>query len=191
MLAAEVFARRWPRLKGLFYGWAILVAASCVTTSQHSILDVLGGAATVALVMRTSPVRVVSRGLYTGGARAWLIVAITLILTRLWLLAAPLHLIAGLCFILAGLGRFVEEAWRGKPQSQWTAVASVIAGILLTALGPGAPRPKPHFAWNTLLPALVFGVVAAIVAGIDLPKWNRRIPPRVIDSHSFLSEQNQ
>jgi hypothetical protein len=52
MLAAEVFARRWPKLKALFYGWAILVAASCVTTSQHSILDVLGGAATVALVVR-------------------------------------------------------------------------------------------------------------------------------------------
>ena len=52
MLAAEVFALRWPRLKALFYGWAILVAASCVTTSQHSILDVVGGAATVALVVR-------------------------------------------------------------------------------------------------------------------------------------------
>ena len=296
MLAAEVFARRWPRLKGLFYGWAILVAASCVTTSQHSILDVLGGAATVALVVHgpqlwaavrghaeRGPRRVMSRGLYAGvaaflglwlaetmagtdaqtisfvaggavivaaaiwaqsaerpsrllrpigicgllggflvgglsggtagallrpmsGTGTWLIVAalavgtplaqavdrlrcvhprsraysmcwsmaIALILTRLWLLAAPLHLIAGLYFILAGLGRFVEEAWHGEPRSQWAAVASVIAGVLITALGRSAPAPNPHFTWSTLLPAVVFGVIVAIVAGVDFPNSNRR-----------------
>jgi hypothetical protein len=223
MLAAVVFARRWPRLKGLFYAWAILVSASCVSTSQHSILDVVGGAITVALVIRgpqiwaavrghaeRGPWPIMSRGLFAGvaaflglclaetmagagaqttlfGAGAWLIVAalavgvpahprsrvypmcwsvaITLILTRLWLLSAPLHLIAGLYFILAGLGRFVEEAWRGKLRSQWTAVASVIAGVLITALGRSAPAPYPHFTWNTLLPAFVFGVIVAIVAG--------------------------
>jgi len=51
MLAAEVFARRWPRLRWCFYGWAALVAVSCVTTGQHSILDVVGGVATVVLVL--------------------------------------------------------------------------------------------------------------------------------------------
>ena len=95
ILAAAVFARRWPRLKGLFYGWAILVAASCVTTSQHSILDVVGGAATVALVVRGS--REWLRPAYSIGC----IAVIALILTRLWLLAAPPQLIAGLFLILA------------------------------------------------------------------------------------------
>jgi hypothetical protein len=208
MLAAEVFARRWPRLKVLFYGWAILVAASCVTTSQHSILDVLGGAATVALVVRGPQVwasverqaervsRTMSHALYAGmsvfllggfSGGTWLIVAaltigatlalpvypmfwsvaITLILTRLWMLSAPLHLIAALYFILAGLVRFVEEASRRKPGSQWPAVASVIAGVLITALGSSAPAPKPHFTWNTLLPAIAFGVTVAIVTGVS------------------------
>jgi len=51
MLAAEVFARRWPSLRWCFYGWAALVAVSCVTTGQHSILDVVGGVATVVLVL--------------------------------------------------------------------------------------------------------------------------------------------
>ena len=212
MLAAEVFARRWPRLKVVFYGWAILVAASCVSTSQHSILDVLGGAATVALVVRGPQIwaalqtqaerlaRTMRHALYAGvgvfllggfSGGAWLIVAalivgaplaqpvypmcsnvaIILILTRLWMLSVPLHLIAGLYFILAGLVRFVEEAWRRKPRSQWIAVVSVIAGVLITALGSSAPAPKPHFAWNTLLPAIAFGVTVALVA-----------------SHIFLSE---
>jgi hypothetical protein len=164
MLAAEVFARRWPRLKILFYGWAILVAASCVTTSQHSILDVLGGAATVALVVRGPQVWA---ALQMQAERAWLSVAITVILTRLWLLSAPLHLIAGLYFILAGLLRFVEEAWRRKPGSQWPAVASVIAGVLLTALGSSAPPPKPHFTWNTLLTAIAFGVTSFFLNRIN------------------------
>ncbi len=128
MLAAEVFARRWPRLKALFYGWAILVAASCVTTSQHSILDVLGGATTVALVVRGPQIWSAVRWRFGAGlAQAFdrsrcLTMAITLILTRLWMLSAPLHLIAGLCFILVGLERFVEQAWRRR-RGQWKAIA--------------------------------------------------------------------
>jgi len=349
MLAAEVFARRWPKVKWLFYGWAILVAASCVTTSQHSLLDVLGGAATVALITRgpqlwgavrrhaerianswhewrIGPVRVVNHGFYAGaggflavwlaetmagpgmqasvlvaataaiigaglwaqfadgssrlprpvgvfgefvgglmfglpgglsggtagafmaplfGTGAWLIlaalamaaplaqaagslrclvlgcchgrptgdaigiqyvhprsrvcqlsewtgvplhptpvysilcnVAIALILTRLWMLAAPLHLIAGLYFILAGAGKFVEEGWRGDPRTpvflrlrvrQWAAITSVIGGALMTALGRSSPAPQPHFAANTLLAALVFGLAVALATGVDFP----------------------
>ena len=45
LLAAEVYSRHWPKLKWLFYGWAYLVAASCITTGQHSVLDVIGGIA--------------------------------------------------------------------------------------------------------------------------------------------------
>jgi hypothetical protein len=238
MLAAEVFARRWPKLKGLFYGWAILVAASCVTTSQHSILDVVGAAATVALVVRGSQVwtavtafahRLATTrqhgclagvgaflGLWLAEALAgagrdlltplsatgvWLAVAafavgvplalavnrlrspeifggiaITLILTRLWLLATPLHLIVGLYLVLAGLARF------GKVRSPWKAASSIIAGVLMTALGSSASAPKPHFAWNTLLPAALFGLAVAIVAGLDLPASSRRVAS---ESHQF------
>jgi membrane-associated phospholipid phosphatase len=256
MLAAEVFARRWPRLKGLFYGWAILVAVSCVTTSQHSILDVLGGAATVALVARAprigtaarraiGPAQVMSRGFYAGvaaflglwlaetmaGASAqtntlvagtWLIVAalsagaplaravdslrypapiysmcwngaITLILARLWLLAAPLHIIAGLYFILAGIGRFVEETRRNGPRPRphrWISIASVLAGASITALARSAPAPAPHLAWTTLLPAVLLGAAVAIAARADFPKPNRRFAriPGVTAGDIFISE---
>ncbi len=89
LLAAEVFAQRWPRLRWMFYGWAVMVGVSCVTTGQHSILDVLGGAGTVALVVcgpqlwraacacleridrscrewRFGPASVTSEGIYAG-----------------------------------------------------------------------------------------------------------------------------
>jgi prolipoprotein diacylglyceryltransferase/protein-S-isoprenylcysteine O-methyltransferase Ste14 len=342
VLAAEVFARRWPRLTWLFYGWAFLVAASCVTTGQHPIVDVLGGFATVALVARApamwnavrrqaerianswrewkiGPVRVINRGIYVGagafvglwlagtmagpgrqtpilvaacaavvgaalwaqfvegssqllrpfgfyggllggtlgaliaplfGTSPWLVLAafsvggpwaqamgrlgclvqgcchgrpapeaigiryvhprsrvcrlttwtgvplhptpvysilwnglIALTVTRLWTLAAPLHLISGIYFILTGLGRFVEEAWRGEPQTpiflrlrlyQWAAIASVIGGALMTALGDSTPAPTPLFAWDSLLPAVVFGLAVSIAMGVDFPNSNRR-----------------
>ncbi len=38
------------------------------------------------------------------------------LLLRLWALGSPLQLIAGSYFILIGLGRFVEEHFRGEPQ---------------------------------------------------------------------------
>src|SRR5579863_7491193 len=74
-------------------------------------------------------------------------------------------------FILTGLGRFVEEAWRGEPQTpgflrlrlyQWAAITSVIGGALMTALGHSAPTPVPRFAWDALLLAAVFGLAVCI-----------------------------
>jgi prolipoprotein diacylglyceryltransferase/protein-S-isoprenylcysteine O-methyltransferase Ste14 len=42
---------------------------------------------------------------------------IALAATRLWTLHAPLHLIAGIYFILSGLGRFVEESWASSQET--------------------------------------------------------------------------
>jgi prolipoprotein diacylglyceryltransferase len=342
MLAAQVYARRWPRLASTWRAWAALVAISCVTTGQHPIADVVGGFATVLLIARGSalweairelgerianswrewrigPVRVINHGFYVGagaflscwiaetfagpermapillpaiaavvgaalwaqfiegspqllrpfgfyggllggtigallaplfGASPWLILAafsvsgpwaqamgrlrcliqgcchgrpasesigiryihprsrvcrmtewtgiplhptpvysilwnvvIALIITRLWILHAPLHLITGLYFILNGMGRFVEEAWRGEPQTpvfarlrlyQWAAFASVLIGIVMTALGSSEPAPGPHFDWWMALPAAAFGAVVCFAMGIDFPESNRR-----------------
>ena len=102
--------------------------------------------------------------------------ATALILTRLWLLSVPLHLIAGLFFIFAGLAKFVEEArreessahpWRraGHPLRQSLAIASVIGGILITSLGRSTPAPAPHLTWNAILPAVVFSLTFALATG--------------------------
>ncbi len=109
-------------------------------------------------------------------------VLIALVLGRLWLLGGSLALIAGLYLILNGLGRFVEEAYRGEPQTpvigglrfyQWLAVASVLAGVLVT-MARGGPAPALQFRWNALLPAAAFGLAAAFALGVDFPNSNRR-----------------
>ncbi len=45
-------------------------------------------------------------------------VVIAVVLGRLWFLEVPFSMIGGLYLILTGLGRFVEEAYRGEPQTR-------------------------------------------------------------------------
>jgi membrane-associated phospholipid phosphatase len=43
LLAAWGLARRWPRLRWPAIAWAWAVAAACVTTGQHAVVDVVAG----------------------------------------------------------------------------------------------------------------------------------------------------
>ncbi len=52
VIAARTLGERWPRRRVLAWLWALLVAASCVATGMHSVLDVLAGLAVGMLVVR-------------------------------------------------------------------------------------------------------------------------------------------
>ena len=112
----------------------------------------------------------------------WML-AVGAVLVRLWILGAPLPFIAGGYLLLVGLGRFVEESYRGEPQTaivgglrlyQWLAIAFVCGGSVLMGLGgPPAPRPEalePR-TWGVI--ALVF-LVTYVAFGVDMPGSNRR-----------------
>jgi prolipoprotein diacylglyceryltransferase len=104
-------------------------------------------------------------------------------LVRLWVLGAPLSFITGSYLVLVGLGRFVEEHYRGEPQTaqiaglrlyQWLAIAFVVGGSAVMAAG-GRPAPPPQAlapsAWGALA---VVVLVSYIAFGVDLPGSNRR-----------------
>ena len=104
-------------------------------------------------------------------------------LVRLWVLGAPLSFIVGSYLVLVGLGRFVEEHYRGEPQTaqiaglrlyQWLAIAFVVGGSAVMAVG-GRPAPPPQAlptsAWAALAVVLLVSYVAF---GVDLPGSNRR-----------------
>jgi hypothetical protein len=110
-------------------------------------------------------------------------VVIAAAMTRLWLAHAQLHLIGGLYLVLMGLGRFVEEAYRGEPQTaviarlrlyQWVSVAAIAIGALITAIGRSNPAPPIDWDAGVLLPALAYGIVVAFAMGVDFPRSNAR-----------------
>ena len=104
-------------------------------------------------------------------------------MARLWFAGAALSLIAGVYLLLAGLTRFVEESRRGEPQTrivaglriyQWLAIASTIAGAIVTCC-PSAPSPGTlHTTWNAIAWSSSIGLVYAIAMGVDFPESTRR-----------------
>ena len=111
-------------------------------------------------------------------------VVIGVILLRLWSLSASYSLIAGAYLILAGLARFVEESYRGEPQTpiigglriyQWLAMISFLLGVLLTTIQSGtAPSFSYWFDGKVLVVATIFGIVTVFAMGVDFPGSNRR-----------------
>jgi protein-S-isoprenylcysteine O-methyltransferase Ste14 len=112
----------------------------------------------------------------------WMLV-VGVVLLRLWALAVPLQFIAGVYFILTGLGRFVEEHYRGEPQTvivaglrlyQWVAIAFVVGGAALSTLGAD-PAPARQSIDPTIIPlVLAVGVIAYFAYGVDFPRSDRR-----------------
>jgi len=110
-------------------------------------------------------------------------VYIGLAIAHLWLIHVPANFLVGLYCIVMGLGRFVEEAYRGEPQTpvvaglrlyQWIALVTVAGGIIITALGRSSQVPAPHFSNAIWLPALTFGLLAGFALGVDFPEVDRR-----------------
>ncbi len=107
-----------------------------------------------------------------------------LLLLPLWFAGTlPLTFICGAYLMLNGLGRFVEESYRGEPQTprklglpiyQWNAVASLTAGAALTCVGSGLPPVDPVFGGSLPALALAFGLITAAAMGVDFPRSNRR-----------------
>jgi len=105
------------------------------------------------------------------------------ILLRLWHADVGAPFIVGSYFILAGLGRFLEEHFRGEPQTavvlglrlyQWLALAFVLGGAVATTI-PGAVLPAPQIPGLRMLVLLVLaGALTWVTYGVDLPGSNRR-----------------
>jgi protein-S-isoprenylcysteine O-methyltransferase Ste14 len=108
---------------------------------------------------------------------------VAVVMLRLWQLHTALSLIIGAYLILTGLGRFVEESYRGEPQTaviaglklyQWMALLSLLAGIFITMMGHTPAAPEPHFNWGSVIAAGCFGIFAGFALGVDFPNSNRR-----------------
>jgi protein-S-isoprenylcysteine O-methyltransferase Ste14 len=117
--------------------------------------------------------------LYSAG---WLLL-VAAILARVWSLGVPLPVVVGFYFVLTGLGRFVEEHYRGEPQTrvvrgfrlyQWLAITSVVGGAALSAL-PGGTAPAAAMPTaGSLGIVTAFSVLVYVAYGVDFPGLKRR-----------------
>jgi protein-S-isoprenylcysteine O-methyltransferase Ste14 len=108
---------------------------------------------------------------------------IALALLRLFQLHASATLIAGVYLLLSGVGRFVEEAYRGEPQTrivfglrlyQWIAILTVVAGAAVTSVRSASMAQEIHFRLSSFAIAAGCGAFAWFVTGVDFPESSRR-----------------
>lgn len=108
-------------------------------------------------------------------------IVLGLLLLRLWISGCPLLVISGVYGIGSGVARFIEEGYRGEPQTanvlglhlyQWIAAATVIVGAALTTIGSSRP-PALNFSSEDLLIAACFSFIAGAALGFDFPESNR------------------
>ncbi len=105
------------------------------------------------------------------------------ILVRLWTLEVPASAIIGFYFIFSGLFRFVEEGYRGEPQTkivwrmrlyQWMAIVTVLIGIALTMFPSSAVVLEVSLSADEILTALIAGLLTTAAYGLDFPNSSRR-----------------
>jgi membrane-associated phospholipid phosphatase len=110
-------------------------------------------------------------------------ILVGLFVLRLISLHCSSTLIAGIYLLLSGSGRFVEETYRGEPQTkivyglrsyQWIAVITVVAGAFVTTVNTPSMTQGFHLRISAVLLAAGCGVVAWFVTGVDFPESSRR-----------------
>jgi protein-S-isoprenylcysteine O-methyltransferase Ste14 len=105
-----------------------------------------------------------------------------LILIRLYSIGVQAVFIIGIYFILNGLGRFVEESFRGEAQTpywagmriyQWIAIFNIIIGVFFTTV-PDSITLNFRFNAESIFLAIAMGIIVTIASGVDFPESNRR-----------------
>jgi hypothetical protein len=99
-------------------------------------------------------------------------------LWRLWESGSTATFIGGLYLVLSSLARFVEEQYRGEPQTpklfdlavyQWLAIALLIVGIAVSMIDGMPMQVASVITWPGALTSLAAGLLAAAFMSIDFP----------------------
>jgi protein-S-isoprenylcysteine O-methyltransferase Ste14 len=105
------------------------------------------------------------------------------LLLACWIDHLPYSFIFGIYLVLTGIGRFVEEAYRGEVQTpiwnglrlyQWAAIASVIIGIIFTVINIQSVTIQPEYGWEIWVAALIGGFFTFFAMSVDFPYSNAR-----------------
>jgi protein-S-isoprenylcysteine O-methyltransferase Ste14 len=107
-----------------------------------------------------------------------------MVIFRMLCVGAPASAIVGIYCILSSIARFVEETYRGEPQTpvfgglkiyQWISILLLVVGSILTMI-PSEPISLVGAGTNnmTWIIAVIFGLVSGAAMGVDFPDSNKR-----------------
>ena len=71
-------------------------------------------------------------------------------------------------------GEVQTPVWKGLHLYQWTAIISVIIGIIMTVVPVQEDFVYPEFGWQILVAAILGGLFTFFAMGVDFPKSNKR-----------------
>jgi len=176
LLGAQCLAGPWTQAIGRL---RCLVNGCCHGRATSPVIGVRVNVprSRVVYMSRLAGVPIHATQLYSIAANVFL----GLLLSRLWVSGCSLSWIVGIYGIGNGVGRFIEEAYRGEPQTpvlfglrlyQWTALATVVAGAVITTLTSPSP-PHLQLSLNDVALASAFGLFVAAAMGVDFPESNR------------------
>jgi len=107
-----------------------------------------------------------------------------LVVFRLLVLGTPGSVITGVYLILSGPARFIEESYRGEPQTpmifglriyQWLGIGFLVFGSILTMIPSGTVSlDGAATTQSTWIAALIFSLVCGVAMGVDFPDSNKR-----------------
>jgi len=109
-------------------------------------------------------------------------VFVGLIVMRLYTLGTSATFITGMYLLLSGLGRFVEESYRGEAQTpywagmrvyQWIAICTIVVGAGVTCV-PSVPIATFELSMQSMCWAAAMGMFAIFAYGVDFPNSHRR-----------------
>jgi prolipoprotein diacylglyceryltransferase len=110
-------------------------------------------------------------------------VILACMLARLWQLHCAWTLISGIYLIVSSMIRFVEEHYRGEPQTkqvaglsiyQWMAVCFALFGICFTMVPSDSVYAKTWHSLDGIVLSIILGMVTGVAMGVDFPNSRRR-----------------
>jgi len=110
-------------------------------------------------------------------------IALVILIVRLWRLGATWPIISGTYLVLSSLARFVEEQFRGEPQTpsrfgltmyQWLAVLMFLIGLGVLCASGATPTSARWISWQTVAVSTCMGLVTGFLMSVDFPDSKRR-----------------
>ena len=161
LLAAALYAESIPRWRAAWWGAAFLIAASCLATGMHSIVDVIAGTLVFVFVRHATDIWQTLRRTSERIANSWTewrVGPVRLLNRGLWV-GAGAFVVAGTMGILVGPGSALPITIMG--------LTAIITSAIWAQVVEGSPTLLRPYGWYGGIIGGLLGASIAVAIGAD------------------------